>query len=129
PSRGRVPQRPELAAHRRPGLSDSAGMLRVPRPRVESLRRFVAGGASGGDEAVVRAGPGLLALLDNPLAGGAAALGAGYHARHNVPLGLTTSAALALLEPVTPPGSWWVGREAVVEWLGLPGLDETLRAE
>lgn len=104
-------------------------MLRVPRPRVESVRRFVAGRASVGDEAVLRAGPGLLALLEHPLGGGTTPLGAGYHARYNVPLGLTTSAALALLEPVTPPGSWWVGREATVEWLGLPALDATLRAE
>jgi len=104
-------------------------MLRVPRPRVTSVRRFVAGRASAGDEAVVRVGPGLLALLEHPIAGGGAALGAGYHGRHTVPLGLAISAALAVVEPATPEGSWWVGREATLEWLALAAIDDALCGE
>jgi hypothetical protein len=104
-------------------------MLRVPRPRVESIRRFVAGRASPGDEAVVRTGPGLLALLESPIAGQSTDLGAGYHGRYNVPLGLAISAALALVEPATPEGNAWVGREATLEWLALPELDDTLSGE
>src|SRR5688572_26839606 len=104
-------------------------MLRVPRPRVESIRRFVAGHATPGDLAVVRAGPGLLALLEHPIAGQRFPLGAGYHGRYNAPLGLLISAGLALVEPATPPSSAWLGREATLEWLGLPALDETLMGE
>ena len=104
-------------------------MVRVSRPRVESIRRFVAGRASPGDQAVVRVGPGLLALLEHPIAGQSAALGAGYHGRYTAPLGLAISAALAVVEPATPEGSAWLGRETTLEWLALPALDDTLRGE
>lgn len=104
-------------------------MLRVPRPRVESVRRFAAGRATPGDQAVVRVGPGLLALLEHPVAGQPFALGAGYHGRYNAPLGLAIAAALAVVEPATPEGSAWLGREATVEWLGLPSPDDTLSGE
>lgn len=104
-------------------------MLRVPRPRVESIRRSVAGHATPGDLAVVGVGPGLLALLEHPFAGQSGALGAGYHGRYSAPLGLAISAALALVEPATPVSSAWLGREATVEWLALPALDATLRGD
>jgi hypothetical protein len=104
-------------------------MLRIPHPRVESIHRYLAGRASPGDRALTRVGPGLLALLEHPVAGGADALGAGYHARYNVPLGLAVSAALAVVEPATPAGSWWVGREATIEWLARAALDNSLCGE
>jgi hypothetical protein len=104
-------------------------MLRVPQPRVTSVRRFVGGRATPGDEAVVRVGPGLLALLESPIAGANEPLGAGYHGRSTVPLGLAISACLTIVEPATPGGSWWVGREATLRWLALAALDDTLCGE
>src|SRR5262245_9915746 len=101
-------------------------MLRVPRPRVTGVRRHAAGRASIGDEADVRVGPGLLALLEHPVAGQSLALGAGYHGRYNAPLGLAIAAALAVVEPATVEGRAWLGREATVEWLALPAADDTL---
>lgn len=101
-------------------------MLRIPRPRVEEIRRTAAGRASPGDEAVVGVGPGLLPLLEHPIAGQSEPLGAGYHGRYNAALGLAISAALAVVEPDTPEGSAWLGREATIEWLALPSPDDTL---
>ena len=103
-------------------------MIRVPRPRVVSVRHRRAGIIAPGDTAEARLDPGLIALLENPAAGSAAALGAGFQARYNVPVSLATTAAHALLNHVSPAGSYWVGRDLEAEWSGCPGSRDTVLA-
>src|SRR5579871_5488866 len=103
-------------------------MIRVPRPRVVSVRHRRAGMAAPGDTAEARLDPGLIAFLENPAAGTATAPGAGFQARYNVPASLATTAAHALLHYVSPEGSYWVGRDLEVEWFGYPGATDTVLA-
>jgi hypothetical protein len=103
-------------------------MIRVPRPRVVSVRHRHAGLVTPGDTAEARLDPGLIALLESPATGRSEALGAGFQARYNVPVSVATTAAHALLMFVTPQGAYWVGRDLEVEWSGAPGLHDTVLA-
>ena len=67
-------------------------MIRAPRPRILWVRRHLPGRVTSGDTAQARLEPGILTLLDGPL-------GAGYHARYNVPVLLASTAAGAVLAP------------------------------
>ena len=98
-----------------------ARMIRAPRPRVVSVRRRRPGQVSPGDTAEVRLDAGLIAFLEP--------LGAGYHARYNVPASLPATAALAVLAPTTAAGANWAGRDLEVEWLGVPGPHDAVVAE
>lgn len=96
-------------------------MTIVPRPRVISVKRRRAGSVSAGDVARVQMKPGLMALLQ-PL------FDCGFQARYSLPVGLASTAALAVLQPVSQ-GIDWVGRDLDIEWLGAPSLDDTLLVE
>ena len=103
-------------------------MIRVPRPRVVSVRHRRPGLLTPGDTAEVRLDPGLIALLESPAAGTATPPGAGFQARYNVPVSVATTGAHALLPSVTPEGAYWVGRDIDVEWSGGPGPGDTVLA-
>ncbi len=96
-------------------------MIRVPRPRVVSVRRRQAGQVAIGDVAEARLEPGIIALLESPL-------GAGYQARYNVPVGLATTAAMAVLAPVSQ-GVDWTGTGLDIQWSGTPELQDIVLAE
>ena len=103
-------------------------MMRVPRPRVVSVRHRHPGRVTPGDMAEVRLEPGLIALLESPAGGTRVSPGAGFQARYNVPVSVATTAAHALLVFVTREGTYWVGRDIEVEWFGAPGLGDTVLA-
>jgi hypothetical protein len=96
-------------------------MLRVPRPRIEFVRRSVPGKVSVGDSAEARLDPGLLAFLETPI-------GAGFHARYILPVGLANTAALAILGPATRDGLYWSGRDIEVEWLAAADSADSIIA-
>ena len=110
-------------------------MMRAPRPRVVSVGRRHPGQVSLGDTAEVRLDPGLIAFLENTSnAGGSAAgdcvaLGAGFHARYNIPVSMAASAAAAVLTPADRAGTYWSGRDLEVEWLGVSDLGDTVLAQ
>lgn len=113
-------------------------MIRAPRPRVVSVGRRHPGKVSPGDTAEVRLDPGLIAFLENTrsagvtshglAAGDGVALGAGFHARYNIPASMAASAAAAVLAPADRAGTYWSGRDLEVEWLGVPDLGDTVLA-
>jgi hypothetical protein len=103
-------------------------MIRVPRPRVVSVRRHHPGQVSPGDTAEVRLDPGLIAFLENTPAGSPVPLGAGFQARYNVPVSMAASAAVAVLSPADRAGTYWSGRDLEVEWFGSAGLGDTVLA-
>src|SRR5579863_6543212 len=103
-------------------------MIRVPRPRVVSVQHRHPGLLTAGDRAEARLDPGLIALLESPAAGTPAALGDGFQARYTVPVQVATTAVHALIPSITPPGTYWVGRDIDVEWFGCPGLQDTILA-
>src|SRR5882724_11604794 len=103
-------------------------MIQVPRPRVVSVRHRQPGVVTPGDTAEVRLEPGLIALLESSAAGTPTALGAGFPARYNVPASVATTAAHALLNYITPEGTYWVGSDIDVEWFGRPGFSDTILA-
>lgn len=90
-------------------------ILRVPRPRVDAVRRQRAGAVSVADAGIVRAGPGLLALLQNPIGGAAEPIAAGLQPGYAMPFGLAVSAALTVLE-AGPAGREWAVRDASIDW-------------
>jgi len=96
-------------------------MIRVPRPRVLSVTRSRPDQVTIGDVADARLDPGIIALLESPL-------GAGYQARYNVPIGLATTAAMAVLGPLTRDVDW-AGTGVDIEWLDEPGLNDTVLVE
>jgi hypothetical protein len=95
-------------------------MTLVPRPRVVSVRRRKTGSVTAGDVALVQLKPGLIALLEP--------FDCGFQARYSVPVGLATTAAAALLQPVSQ-GIDWAGRDLEIEWLGVPAVNDTLLVE
>jgi hypothetical protein len=99
-------------------------MIRAPYPRILSVRRLHPNRISPGDIAEARLDPGLMAILDSDLQ-----LGAGYQPRYNVPVGLASTAANAVLAPSINDGRGWAGRDIEIEWLGLPGVDDAILAE
>src|SRR5689334_14492940 len=96
-------------------------MIRVPRPRVVSVRRRQAGQVAAGDVAEARLEPGTVALLETPL-------GLGYQARYNVPVGLASTAVMAILNPAYP-GVNWTGTYVEAHWSAVPGPHDTIVAE
>jgi hypothetical protein len=97
-------------------------MIRVPRPRIVSVRRSHPKRVSIGDVAEARLDPGLMAILEGPI-------GVGYHPRYNLPVSLAATAAVAVLTPTASDGSSWAGRDLEVEWFGTPGIDDSVVAQ
>src|SRR5689334_3573205 len=97
-------------------------MIRVPRPCIVSVRRCRPTCVSIGDVAEAQLDAGLIALLESPL-------GTGYHPRYNIPVGLASTAALAVLAPATTEEINWIGRDLEIEWFGVPGVDDIVLAE
>lgn len=106
-------------------------MLRVPRPRLKSMRRAVPGQVSVGDTASALLEPGLMGLLEAEAAGGCVggSPGEGYHARFNLPIGLASTAAVAILAPSVESGGYWAGRDLDVEFLAAAGPGDAVIAE
>jgi hypothetical protein len=98
--------------------------LTVPRPRIESVRRHVPGKASIGDHAVARLDPGLVELLSRMGEVGGHALAACA-----LPLGIATSAALAILSPTQVNGVYWTSRQAECHWLERAGPQDAVLGE
>ena len=97
-------------------------MMRVPRPRIVSVRRRLPGEVSPGDTAEVRLDPGLVGLLES-------LPDCGYQPRYNVPASLGATAAAAVLAPADRPGSYWSGRDLEVEWSRAAGAADTVLVE
>src|SRR4051794_41836572 len=97
-------------------------MICVPRPRIVSVRRCQPSRVSIGDLAEAQLDPGLIALLETPL-------GTRYHPRYNIPVGLASTAALAVLASATTAEINWIGRDLEIEWFSVPSLDDIVLAE
>ena len=96
-------------------------MTRVPRPHIVWVRRRNSGKTTPGDIARVRLKPGLIALLQlTP--------DSGYQAPWSVPAGLASTAALAVLAPVSRNIDW-VGRDLDIQWFRPAPVGDTLLVE
>jgi acyl-CoA thioesterase FadM len=101
-------------------------VLRIERPEFESVPKGSV--ANAGAEAIVQAAPGLIALLDAPIAGATYPLGSGYQAPLTVPFGLAVTAAIGALGMPDPLQDRWMVRSAAIRWLRSATHDDVIRA-
>jgi len=100
-------------------------MIRVPRPRLETVRRHSTGQMSQGDFAVATATTGLIDFLDRISLGDCQ----GYELRYSIPFQLGATAAEAILAPTrSEPGVHWAAFQAEVNWVNLCGPRQNLEA-
>lgn len=101
-------------------------MLLVDYPRFE---RLPADGIPGvGNEAIIHASAGLVALLEAPASGSQSKLGAGYQAPLTVPFGLAVTAAIGALGETDPLQDRWMVRHATIDWHAGARGDEAIMA-
>jgi hypothetical protein len=101
--------------------------VQVDVPRFES--KPADGVASVGNEAIVRASGGLIALLEAPLTGDASTIGAGYQAPLTVPFGLAVTSALGALGAADPQQDRWMVRSAAIDWQSRAQRDDVITAQ
>ncbi len=106
-------------------------VMRVPRPRLETLRRRVPGQPSTGDYGIVRSTGALLDILEDAEKAGHNGV-TGYRLRYSVPfqMGATVADAVFGLHR-TRAGMSWVAYRVDVQWSGVPARGDWLetRAE
>ena len=98
----------------------------VPRPQVLRVTRAAPGRASIGDNAVARLDVGLRAFLETVAPEGTDV--AGFVPGITLPIGLASTAAIAIVEPLAPAGVAWAGREVDVQVAGELGVSDIAEA-
>lgn len=102
-------------------------MLQIEVPRYERLPSDRA--VAVGNEAVVHAGAGLIALLEAPLGDRLPIVGAGYQAPLTVPFGVAVTAALGSLAATDPHQDRWMVRRASIAFNSRARADEKIVAQ
>jgi len=82
-----------------------------------------------GDEAVVHAAPGLIALLEATLVERGSPIGAGYQAPLTVPFGIAVTAALGALGATDPHQDRWMVRSAAIAFGSRASGDDRIEAK
>jgi hypothetical protein len=101
--------------------------VQVDFPQFSGLPK--AGVASVGNEAIVRAGGGLIALLEAQLGGSVSTLGAGYQAPLTVPFGFAVTSVLGALGAADPQQDRWMVRSATIDWEARARGDDVITAQ
>ena len=102
-------------------------MLQIDVPRYVQLPR--GRDVAVGDEAVVHAAPGLIALLEATLVERGSPIGAGYQAPLTVPFGIAVTAALGALGATDPHQDRWMVRSAAIAFGSRASGDDRIEAK
>jgi hypothetical protein len=105
----------------------NAPVIRVPRPRLESVRRHVAGRVSLNDCGVATASTALIELLETMTHAGCSET-AGYDMRYTIPFQLGATAAEAVLAPSLGAGFGWAAYQVDAAWEAVPKANGALEA-
>ena len=102
-------------------------MLQIDAPRYVQLPQ--GRNVTVGDEAVVHATPGLIALLEAAFVEGGAPIGAGYQAPLTVPFGIAVTAALGALGATDPHQERWMVRSAAIAFSNRASRNDRIEAK